>query len=266
VEAVRRALTAAELSPRDVDFILCATSSPDHPMPATASLIQNRLGLPAALSTSTPAVAASRTASSWGLPLAAHGAFSRVVVVGADTYSRLLNWSDRQSAVFFGDGAGAAVVGPVAGSNWLLAAASGSDGGAADLITVPAGGSRFPATADRIASHETCFRMNGRVVWDFVMERIPAVVRTVVDRAGIRLQDVDLLIPHQANGKLIRALGHRLGMADDRVFVDIEHVANTAAASLPIALDEAVRTGRIRRGAYVVLVAFGAASRGPRCA
>ena len=239
--AARRALDAAGLRPADLDLIICATSSPDHQLPATASLLQHKLGCQAG------AFDLNATCSGFAYALVVGFAMRRqtgcrhVLVVGADTYSRILNWEDRTTAVFFGDGAGAVVLGPTDGDDWLLASHHGSDGGGAPAIIVPAGGSRRPATEQRVRERETLFTMNGRAVWNFVLERVPAAIRTVTAQANLALSDIDLLIPHQANQRM-RTFAQRRELPPERLFINVDRYGNTASASVAIALDEAVRS------------------------
>jgi 3-oxoacyl-[acyl-carrier-protein] synthase-3 len=255
--AARRALEAAELCPSDLDLIICATSTPDHQLPATASLLQHKLGCHAAAFDLNATCSGFVYALVTGFALRRQTGCRHVLVVGADTYSRILNWKDRTSAVFFGDGAGAVVLGPSRGADWLLAAELGSQGGGAAAIMVPAGGSRFPATEQRVRDGQTNFRMDGRAVWNFAIETMPAATRAVTARAGLALSDIDLVIPHQANMRMLHICAESLELPRDRVFLNIDRCANTASASVAIALDEAVRTGRVRRGHKLVLVGFG---------
>jgi 3-oxoacyl-[acyl-carrier-protein] synthase-3 len=255
--AARRALEAAQVRPKDLDLIICATSSPDHPLPSTASLLQHKLGCQAAAFDLNASCSGFVYGLVTGFAMSRQDGCRRVLVVGADTYSRLLDWEDRSSAVFFGDGAGAVVLGPSSGEDWLLASDQGSDGRLAKAIMVPAGGSRLPATEERVRRRETRFHMDGRAVWNFVVEKMPATVRQVASRAGLPVSEIDLLIPHQANARMLRACADILKMSPDRLYLNVDRYANTAAASTAIALDEALRSGRIRRGNKVVMVAFG---------
>jgi 3-oxoacyl-(acyl-carrier-protein) synthase III len=256
--AALRAIAAAKLEPRDIDTVLCATSTPDHVLPTTANYVQARLGCTASATDLNAGCSGFVQALDFGFALHAQSPSSRVLVIGVDTYSRIIDWRDRGSAYFFGDGAGAVVLGPASGPTWRLASVAGSDGGRAESIIVPAGGSRAPVTEAALRGGETKLRMNGRRVWDFAVEQVPLVVREVVRRAGLRLDQIDVVVPHQANAKMLSCIAERLELPPHRLFVNVGRFANTAAASVGIALDEAVTSGVVRPGLNVVLVAFGA--------
>ncbi|MBI3084549.1 MAG: ketoacyl-ACP synthase III [candidate division NC10 bacterium] len=240
--AARRALESAGVAAGEVDLLILATSSPDSIQPPTACHVQREIGAWRAAVVDVNAVC---TGFVYGLSMASdmmrgNPAYRTALVVGAEAYSRILNWEDRTTCVIFGDGAGAAVLRPVD-----------------ETICVPGGGSRLPASPEVLAKRLDKFHMNGREVWDFVMEAFPQAVREAVRGAGLSLADVDLVISHQANGVLIRACMDRLGLPMDRTYLTVDRYGNTSAASVPITLDEASRAGRLRRGDVVVLVAFG---------
>jgi len=255
--AAERALEMAGIKAADLDLIICATSTPDHPLPATANLIQHKLKCDAGALDVNAACSGFVYALSVGFALRSSGQARYVLVVGADTYSRILDWEDRRSAIFFGDGAGAAVLGPTSSGDWLLSSVHGSDGSGARQIMVQAGGSRLPATEERVRSRLTRFHMDGRAVWSFAVARMPATVREVATRAGLAVADIRLLIPHQSNQRMLEACCASLGLEEERLFLNVDRYANTASASVAIALDEAVRQRRIRPGDPVVLVGFG---------
>jgi 3-oxoacyl-[acyl-carrier-protein] synthase-3 len=256
-EASRRALAAAGLRPADIDLILCATSTPDHALPHTAALIQERLGAMCGAMDLNAGCSGFAYALWTAFKLASGDRPQRILVVGADTYSRLVDWTDRTSAVFFGDGAGAAVVGPTSAA-WMRSWANGADGCGAEYIKVPAGGSRQQATEEAIRRGETFFRMQGRAVWDFAVKRVPEAISAALDGAGWTVEEIDLLIAHQANERLLEQIRIRLGLPPDKIFLNIARFGNTAAASLGIALDEAIRLGRLRPGHRFVVAGFGA--------
>ncbi len=256
--AAQRALTSAEVEPSALSAIVCATSSPDHGLPATANLVQANLGASCGAIDVNAGCSGFVHALLVGHALCAQNGGAPVLVVGADAYSRIMNWSDRTTAVFFGDGAGAAVVGAGEGGPSLLASLSGSDGSGGHHIQLEAGGSRRPVTPKDVAEHRHQLRMNGRAVWDFAVARVPGVVREVVARAGLTLDDVDLIVPHQSNARMLSAFGDALGGCHDRIYSHVDAHANTAAASVAIALDAALHEGRVQRGKVVVLVGFGA--------
>ncbi len=246
VHAAERALAHAHLSPADLDLIIVATSTPDHPgsFPSVASIVQERLGAKAAAAFDLGAVCAG---FAYALHVAAQmvrtGANQRVLVIGAETFSRILDWDDRSTAVLFGDGAGAAVVGEVAEGGYL-GGILGADGSGGPLLNVPKGGG--------------CVFQNGREVYKFAVNILGEAAAQAVESVGLQTTDVDLFIPHQANIRIIEKAAERMGLPMEKVFVNLDRYGNTSAASIPLALDEAVRAGRIKPGDLVVLVGFGA--------
>lgn len=256
VLAAQRALKVAGVQAREIDFIICATSSPDHLLPATANIIQHQLGCNAGGFDLNAGCSGFVHALTTGFALQATGRFRHTLVIAADTYSRFLDWKDRSTAVFFGDGAAAAVLGPSDDDSWLRGACESSQGALAREITIPAGGSRLSVADATLA--ETRFQMNGRGVWDFVVSSIPLAIERVVAAAGIRLSDIALVVPHQANKRLLLACAERVGLAPDRFFLNVDCYANTAAASVGIALADACQRGRVQAGDYVLLIGFGA--------
>ncbi len=257
IEASRRALSKAGVEPNELGFLVCATSTPDHQLPATANLIQHALGA------SCGSIDLNAGCSGFVQALiVAHGMFLQsgrpVLVVGADTYSRIMNWSDRKTAVFFGDGAGALVIGAGDQSPCLLSWKSGSDGSGGSCITTVAGGSRRPITAEDLETGAGRLSMDGRAVWEFAVGRVPGLVRDVVEQAGLSLEEIDLIVPHQANQKMLKVIADELGVSEEVFFSNVAAHANTAAASVGIALDQAVQGGRLKRGQVVVIVGFGA--------
>ncbi len=258
VHAARRALEKAGIAAEQLGYIVCATSTPDQKLPATANLIQHQLG------SSCGAVDLNAGCSGFvhalvvGVAMQQQLGGAPVLVVGADAYSRILNWKDRTTAVFFGDGAGALVLGVSGDAPCLLAVKMGSDGSGAPCITTVAGGSRRPTTQEDLLSGADRLTMNGRAVWEFAMRTVPGAIREVVHAAGLSLKDVDLIIPHQANEKMLTAIAEELGVPQATFFCSVREQANTAAASVGIALDQALSSGRLAPGQIAVLVGFGA--------
>lgn len=261
-EAARRALASAGISARDLDLIVLATSTPDQPMPATACHVQARLGAHRAVafdvdSVCTGFVYAFVVAHAI---LASQGWARNALVLGADTYSRVLDYTDRRTAVLFGDGAGAVVLGPALQPDrraGVLATSLGSDGTAADLVQIPAGGSRRPATTETLANREHYFAMKGDDVRRLANKVFPAVVHDLLGAASLRLDEVDLIVPHQANGAMLDEWATGLGLSAGVLHRTVEKYGNTGAASVPITLDDAVHTGRLGNLATVLMVAFG---------
>ncbi|HVE91577.1 MAG TPA: beta-ketoacyl-ACP synthase III [Actinomycetota bacterium] len=251
VAAAKEALDDAGVEAGEVDLVMVATCTPDYPMPGSAPIVQHELG---ATSAGAVDVNAGCTGFVSALALAAatvdSGQARTVVVCGAETMSRVMDWSDRRTAVLFGDGAGAVVVGR--GSGGIGPFVQGSDGAKADWLLIPAGGSRRPADAESVEEHAHTVQMRGQDVYRHAIDRMAEAATAVSDP-----RDVDLLVAHQANGRIIEALGERLGLEPEQVVCNIARYGNTSAASIPIALAEAARSGRLRRGMRVLLVAFG---------
>lgn len=257
--AALRALDAASLSPEDVDLLIVATSTPDQPMPATACAVQGKIGATQAAAFDVDAVCSGfiyALVTAHGL-LTADAEAQTALVIGADTYSRILDYEDRRTAVLFGDGAGAVVLGKTTGKQGLLATLLGSDGSLHDLVQVPAGGSRKPASGATLAAGEHYFAMRGREVRELAGRVLPDAVSHVLKSAGLDVPDVDLIVPHQANGVMLADLANVLGLQPDQLHLTVDRYGNTGAASVPITLDDAVRSGRIAENDVVVLVACG---------
>jgi 3-oxoacyl-(acyl-carrier-protein) synthase III len=257
--AVAAALDDAGLTADRVDHIIVCTSTADHLLPPTASIVQQLIGANSAACFDINAVCAGFV---YGLELArslvAANPGSHVVVVGADVYSRFLDFTDRRTAVLLGDGAGAVVVGAVPDGYGILDVDLGTRGDAQDLIQIAAGGSRVPASAASVAQGGHFLRMQGRGVRDFVLDNIPPGVAKLLDRAGVAVEEVDCFVPHQANGVLIEELAARCGLDATHTHRVVERYGNTGSASVPIALHDAVRSGAVEPGNVVLMSAFGA--------
>ena len=259
IEAGRQALARAGLAASDLRLILVATATPDHMTPPTAALVQRGLQATGAAGFDLNAACCGFVhALSTGHRLVAGGGFDNALIVGADTLSAITDYRDRESCVLFGDGAGALVIGDRDAGGAILDHIAGMDGRGADLITVPAGGSRRPASQETLDAREHFLRIQGRKVFRFAVPRMCALVRKLAARNGLNLDEIDLVIPHQANLRIIEAAIDKLGLDPRRVVINIDRYGNTSNASIPLALDEAVRTGRLLPGMLVVLVAFGA--------
>jgi 3-oxoacyl-[acyl-carrier-protein] synthase-3 len=256
VAASRTALGRAGLDAREVDLIVCATSTPDHTFPATATAVQRKLGCPVGIAFDVQAVCAgfpyALTVADQFLRL---GQARTALVIGAETFSRLMDWSDRGTAVLFGDGAGALVLtaepagGDEAAPRGVLASYLGADGRHYDDLYVDGGPSTTGTTGH--------LRMNGAEVYRYAVAMLASSVSEVVDRAGLTLDDVAWIAPHQANKRIIDAVAKRLRIAPERVIVAVDRHANTSAASIPLALDVALADGRLQRGDVVVATAMG---------
>lgn len=258
VNAARAALRNARTSIEEVQLIIVATVTPDFPFPATSCLVQERLGARAAAFDLEAGCSGFTYALVMACQCVASGAFDTVLVIGADILSRIVNWKDRRTCVLFGDGAGAAVVKPVAQGKGLLGFDLGSDGSGGDLLKIQAGGSHTPATFDTIEEEQHFLCMNGNEVFRFAVKIMGESAEKALQQAGLTTQDVDCFIPHQANTRIIEAAAKRLDMPAEKVFVNVDRYGNTSAASIPIALAEAQRQGLVKDGSTVICVGFGA--------
>jgi 3-oxoacyl-[acyl-carrier-protein] synthase-3 len=259
VAAARRALAHAGVAPGEVDLVIVATITPDMPFPAVSNLVQDRIGAARAAAFD---LGAGCSGFIYGLVTGAQfiqtGLYRHVLVIGADALSRVVNWQDRSTCVLFGDGAGAALLGPVAPGEGLLSFDLGSDGSGAELLCVEAGGSRLPATAETVARMQHTIRMNGSEVFKFAVRAIEESTRRALNRAGLTAADIDCFIAHQANIRILDAAAKRLELPPERVFNNVHRYGNTSAASVPIAMVEALAEGRFRSGDTLALVGFGA--------
>jgi 3-oxoacyl-[acyl-carrier-protein] synthase-3 len=258
--AAQEALRVAGITPADLDLILVATCTGDRgTLPATASLLQEILGAKAAAAMDIAAVCSGFV---YALDVATQyvqtGRYDNVLVVGAETMSKIINWEDRGTCILFGDGAGVVVVRPTEAEEGILGTVLGSDGAGACLLHVPAGGSRTPLTPALLEQKQQYLMMQGKEVFRFAVEIMGEAAIQALDSVGLTPADVDLFIPHQANIRIISAAAKRLDLSMDKVFVNVDRYGNTSAASIPIALYEAWKTGRIQPGNLVVTVGFGA--------
>ncbi len=258
VEAALVALRTAGIPAEQLDMIVCASVTGDTPFPATAVWVQEKLGL------SCPAfdVNAACAGFSYGLATAAAfveaGMADAILLIGAEVFSRILDFTDRQTCVLFGDGAGATVI-QASERPGIEGTVLGADGTAAEILLVPGGGSREPASAETVAASRHRIQMpNGREVFKRAVTEMAAACREVLEKNGHTPDDVDLLIPHQANARIMVAVAERLGIPLERAVVDVAEVGNTSAASIPIALDRAYRAGRMEEGDLVLFTSFGA--------
>ena len=259
IEAAREALQVADADPRELDLIIVGTATPDNPMPSTACLVQDALGAMRAGAFDLNAGCSGFVyALIMGHQAIASGEHQQVLVIGADTLTRTLDWEDRSTCILFGDGAGAVLLRATDGPSGVLATLMGSDGSGAELLIIPAGGSALPATAETVAARQHYLQMNGREVFRFAAGIVPQAIEQVAARAGLAVEDVDLIIPHQANQRIIEAAARRIRLPEDRFVVNLARYGNTSAASVPIALCEALAEGRLQPDQNVVLMGFGA--------
>ncbi len=258
--AAVRALSAAGVVPSQLDIIIVASLSPDMIFPPTASFISGAIGADGAAAFDLSAACTGFVyALSAGSAYVASGQADRVLVVGADVVSKMLDWEDRSTAVLFGDGAGAVLLEhAVEDEEGIIGFDLGNDPGGADLLSLPAGGSRLPASSETIAGRRHFIQMNGREVYKFAARIIVSSARKVLADHGLGIEDVDLFVPHQANIRIIESAAKKLGIPPERVFTNLERYGNTSCASIPICLDEAASAGKLQHGDLVLMVGFGA--------
>ena len=258
-EAAIRALADADTKPEELDLIIVATESPDYKYPSTACLLQARLGAKNAAGFD---LSAGCSGFVYGLGIGSQsivsGLYKKILLVGAETLSRITDWTDRNTCVLFGDGAGAAVLGRVEEGYGVLSLDLGADGSGGSHLIQPAGGSRKPTTHETVDAHEHLIHMDGQDVFKFAARRMPYACRKVLQKAGMTIDDVALLVPHQANLRIIDNAIDRLKIDRDRVWINIDKHGNMSAACVPVCLTEAQEAGRLKKGDNVIMVAFGA--------
>ena len=258
VQAGKRALAAAGVAASDLDMILVATCTGDFPLPATACLVQHQLG-------ATKAGACDLSAACCGFVYALSVAdayiktgMRHVLVIGSEVMSAITDWTDRNTCVLFGDGAGAVVLSASDGERGILSTDLRSDGTLCELIMVPGGGSRTPPSEKVLAERLHYIKMKGNETFKVAVRTLEDIARATLAANHVEVEDLDLYIPHQANVRILKAVMERLGLPMEKVLLNLDRYGNTSAASIPIALDEAVREGRIKDGSLVMLGAFGA--------
>lgn len=258
VLAAEKALEDAGITAEELDLIIVATFSPDMLIPSTACIVQDRIG---AKNAGAFDLSAGCSGFLYGLAtgsqFVASGAYDTVLVIGADTLSKFLDWEDRSTCILFGDGAGAVVLKSSPPNTGILSFYLGSDGSGADLLKMPAGGSRLPASQETIKERQHYIRMNGKEVFKFAVKVMGEASIKALEKCGLTKENIDFLIPHQANYRIIDAAVKRLNLPPDKVYVNLDRYGNTSSASVPVALEEALKEGKIKKGDIVVLVAFG---------
>ncbi|MGI6143250.1 MAG: beta-ketoacyl-ACP synthase III [bacterium] len=257
--AGRRALERAGIGPEELDLVLVATTTPDMDFPSTACIVQAGLG---AYNAAAFDLEAACSGFLYGLAIGeqfiSSGVYETVLIIGAEVLSRIVNWSDRNTCVLFGDGAGACVLRPVTAGKGILSHYLGADGRGGKLLQIPAGGSRLPASTVTVEQGLHYIEMQGAEVFKFAVRIMGEASLEALRRAGLAREEVDFLVPHQANHRIIMAAAKRLGLGLEQVIVNLDRYGNMSAASIPVALEEAVSEGRIRDGDNVLLVGFGA--------
>jgi 3-oxoacyl-[acyl-carrier-protein] synthase-3 len=257
-DAGAEALLRAGVSPSSVDLLIVATCTPERLLPSTAAFVQARLGMSGPAFDLNAACAGFAYALSVGEAQVRAGAADRVLIVGAEVLSRVLDLTDRTTCVLFGDGAGAVLLEP-SEEPGVIDSLLALDGSQAELLTIPAGGAAEPTTAESVAARRHFLRMlDGQSVFKSAVTSMAEASRALLEKAGLAPEDLAIVIGHQANARILTALGKRLGLPTEKVFIDIEEVGNTSAASIPIAIDRAWLAGRLSPGDLVLTVAFGA--------
>jgi 3-oxoacyl-[acyl-carrier-protein] synthase III len=258
-EASRKALEMSGVAAEELDLILCATVTPDRLIPSTACTIQHNLGARRAAAFD---LAAGCSGYIYALAVAdrflASGTYRHALVIGGELLSKYVDWKDRTTCIIFADGAGATLLSARQGIAGVLATSLRSDGSMADFIYIPAGGTILPTSEKTVQEGLHYIRMKGNETFKIAVRSIEEVSREVITAAGLTASDIDHYIPHQANRRIIEAVGTRLGLRPEQVFLNIDRVGNTSSASIPIALDEAVRSGRVQPGDILLFAAFGA--------
>jgi 3-oxoacyl-[acyl-carrier-protein] synthase-3 len=257
--AAQKAMAMAGVLPEQIDLIIVATITPDMPFPSTACLVQQKIGAYRAAAFD---IEAACSGFIYALEIGQQFIMSRthntVLVIGAEKLSSIVNWTDRNTCVLFGDGAGAAILQNREDSHGLLTAFMGADGQKADLLSMPGGGSRCPATKESVDAGMHYLRMDGKETFKNAVQAMQSAAQECLRRCEIDITQIKCIIPHQANRRIIDAVGDRLGATPEQVFINLDKYGNTSAASVAIALDEAVCSGRIVRGDLILLVVFGA--------
>ncbi len=261
LNAARKALESAGMLASDIDLVIVTTVNPDMLFPSTACLLQAKLGI----RNNIPCFDLEAACSGfvYGVEVATRmmlsGFYKNALVVSSEKLSPIMNWQDRTTCVLFGDGAGAVVLSSSDKKGvGILDTVLGADGSDTAMLRMPAGGSMMPATVETVENKLHCIQMDGKAVFKHAVKIMQEKALEVLDHCNISADQISLLIPHQANARIIESVAKRLKIPSDKVYVNVEHYANTSSASIPIALDEAVRAGRIKSGDYVLFVAFGA--------
>jgi 3-oxoacyl-[acyl-carrier-protein] synthase-3 len=257
-EAARRAMDQADVREDEIDLIICATVTPDMPFPATACLVQKKLGAKRAAAFDMEAACSGFL---YGLEIGQQfitsGTYNNVLVIGAEKLSAIVDWQDRSTCVLFGDGAGAAVLRSRGEEHGILTTCMGADGSQADILLLPGGGARYPATKESVSAGMHYLKMSGKEVFKNAVTAMQTAAEEALRRCNLTVGDIKCVIPHQANIRILEALADRLGAPMEKVYINLYRYGNISAASVAIALDEAAREGRFQRGDLVLLIAFG---------
>ena len=257
-KAAQMALERAGLKPEDIDIIVCATTTPDQIMPSTGALIQAQLG---AVNAAGMDIFAACSGFLYGITMVESmirtGQIRYALVIGAEVLTKYVNYTDRGTCVIFGDGAGAAVLGPVAEGRGILATKIRSDGCYEEALYAPGGGTKLGTTHETINNGDHFFKMKGNELFKIAVRSMAGISKEMLDKTGYTVEDIDIVIPHQANQRITDAVASRLGVPEEKVYSNIAQHGNTSSASIPIAIDECIQAGKIKEGSLVLLTAFG---------
>ena len=258
-KAALKALEDANLSPEEIDLIIVATATPDYFFPSTACIIQKNIN---AVKAAAFDMSVGCSGFVYGIATGANfissGVYKKVLVIGAEILSKIVDWEDRNTCVLFGDGAGAVILEPCEEGYGILSYELGSDGNNGDVLIVPAGGSRLPATIETVNKKLHSIQMEGKDVFKFAVRIMVKASLDAIEKANLKLEELDFLVPHQANIRIIDAALKKLKLSKDKACINLNKYGNMSSASIPVAFDEAVKEGRIKKGDNIVLVAFGA--------
>ena len=257
-KAALKAIEQAKISLAEIDLILVATATPDMLFPATACFVQKKIG---ATNAACLDISAACAGFLFGVEIAQQfitsHTYDTVLVIGADKLTSITNWSDRNTCILFGDGAGAAILRHRGGSHGVISTHIGSDGQYTDILFMPGGGSRCPITRENVDLNLQTIHMTGKEVYKHAVTAMLSAAKKALEQAGLKIEDIACVIPHQANMRIIEAIADRLDIPLERFYVNLDRYGNTSAAAVAIALDEANRSGRIKPGDYVLMVVFG---------
>jgi 3-oxoacyl-[acyl-carrier-protein] synthase-3 len=257
-KAAQQALERAGLKAEDIDIIVCATTTPDQIMPSTGALIQAQLG---AVNAAGMDVFAACSGFLYGITMVESmirtGQIRYALVIGAEVLTKYVDYTDRGTCVIFGDGAGAAVLGPVEEGKGILATKIRSDGRYEEQLYAPGGGTKLGTSHETIDNREHFFKMKGNELFKVAVRSMADISKEMLDKTGYTVEDVDIVIPHQANQRITDAVASRLGVPEEKVYSNIAYHGNTSSASIPIAMDECIESGKIKEGSLVLLTAFG---------
>ena len=257
-KAALQAIERAGIKPTDIDIIICATTTPDQIMPSTGALIQAQIG---ATNAAGMDVFAACSGFLYGITMVESmirtGQIRYALVIGAEILTKYVDYTDRGTCVIFGDGAGAAVLGPVPEGKGILATKIKSDGRYEEQLYCPGGGTKLGITHDSIDNRDNFFKMKGNELFKVAVRSMADISAEMIEKAGYTVDDIDLVVPHQANQRITDAVASRLGVPEEKVYSNIAEMGNTSSASIPIALDECIESGKVKEGSLVLLTAFG---------